>query len=285
MKLRCEGKWHAEIERHFCAFLDQMPSEAAPELTVVETSRAPRKKGCQTIGGLSPEVVIRLSEGTPPVAFASNKVTTRSILRLAKRYPDISTWRRSRWLLFLRHALEFPLLSILENRHGYIPIHASTVVGPSGATLILGDNGAGKSTLACWAVDELGLALGSDNFSPCDGVSVLGFPGVPKPKPGRALPEHRPVGMTVPVKAVIGMGFDLTGKPSRRASSLLQYLAHNGEAHRATGWALAFGGDWQKSAATDARVADLLARLPSTSYNWSSDTTNGIKEFMAENCA
>lgn len=63
---------------------------------------------------------------------------------------------------------------------GIIPIHASTVLTPKGAVLIIGGSGAGKSTLAC-AMMNKGFDILGDDIAPVtvrDGRAIV-HPGPP----------------------------------------------------------------------------------------------------------
>ena len=181
--LTSDGRWGGHLEHHLHAFLVPADELLPPSFTLNEVSHTTDLHGSR-LTSPSREVSLRYLDSEPPQIFAQTVLTARATLRLIKRYPDTAIWRRSRWLIFLTDAFELPLLASLEYQFGYVPIHAATVFGPAGAVLILGSNGAGKSTLTYRASQTLRVGLAADNFSPCDGNSVVGFPGDPKPKPG-----------------------------------------------------------------------------------------------------
>lgn len=260
------------IRDHFQGFLGSDAADTA--FTLIErrtTTQAP-------LALSTDEVQVRVTDPRSRVFEVNKHLTLRSTLRLTKRLPDIGRWQRSRWLLFLRHAIELPVLASLEFDSGYIPLHAATIYGPDGAVLLLGHNGAGKSTLACRMVNRLGVQLGADNFSPTDGINVINFPGHPKSKPGDNLPTLRTKPGCMTVRAVVTLGIT----PRERA--LHTYLSENEESHRSTAWTGAFEGSTDVCRRNDALVASRLARLPSVSYSRDSQSLNAVTDFIGAYC-
>lgn len=232
----------------------------------------------------SREVAIEWLDSMPPIGVVSGRLTVRAAMRFAKRYPDIVNWQRGRWLLFLRHAFELPLLAALDYHHGFVPVHAATVFGSKGAVLILGHNGAGKSTLACRLSENVGVELAADNFSPSDGTRVLCFPGAPKPKPGSSLPAVRPERGSVDVRGVVSVGLDLGDTRPQRLRGLRSYLQHDHEAHRGTVWGTVFGDGKSRTAKNDQSAAETLSKLPSLNYEWRGGSYGEVEKFVREHC-
>jgi hypothetical protein len=282
--LNSDGRWGRQLKRHLDAFSLPAPgSQPAASFGLTEVSRTADPHGSR-LRSPSGEVSLRYLGGNPPQIFARTVLTPKATLRFIKRYPDTAFWRRSRWLLFLRYAFELPLLASLEYQFGYVPLHAATVFGPAGAVVILGSNGAGKSTLAYRTSRALQVGLTSDNFSPCDGDTVVGFPGAPKPKPGADPLPLRPSQGIVDVRGIVTVGFGLGNTHAERTAGLHQYLLTEQEGHRGTCWDQVFGGDPLQSARNNAVVTKRLSDMPTYSYDWQNNDSRGVEKFIGGLC-
>lgn len=238
----------------------------------------------RSVVGRSSEVALTLTGPDLKHVTAALRTTPRSLARRMKRCGDVDHYREGRWSLLLRNAFELPALASLEYQYGYVPVHAATLSGTSGAVILLGPNGAGKSTLACELDAKLPLTFMSDNFTPCDGERVLSFPGAPRPKPGGELPLLLPTDRRAPLRAVVAVGFSLPDRTQERIRAFANYLAQDYDAHRGTGWADAWGGPKAASvaAANNQEVGRKLSALPYLSYDWTRDPSADVVSFVKE---
>lgn len=279
-----QGRWYSQLRDHLDEFI--VPSEALGCGSHFVLVVSPIRTGAlgSRLRVRSREVAVRWLVSNPPIATVTGRMTVRACLRWVKRLPNLASWRHGRWLLFLRHAFEMPVLAALDYHNGFVPVHAATVVGPEGAVLIIGGNGAGKSTLACRLADDLGVNFAADNFTPCDGARILSFPGAPKPKPGDSLSGARPRRLEADALGILSVGLELGGSDSQRELALHAYLQSDREAHRGTAWASAFGDGQVRTADNDRSVAKMLSALPYRGYNWRTDGYEEVKAFVRGRC-
>lgn len=284
IRVEPDNPWAKNLEAHLREFI--IKEDQGLSADIIFGGRGPRSEHMHRVEGLHKEVAVWLDSRSEWNTSANNRLTVRSALRLVKRFPNFANWTHSRWLLFLRYGFEMPLLAVLENEHGFIPIHGATLIGEGGAVLLIGENGAGKSTLACAAASQLGLELGSDNFTPYDGERVLGFPGPPKSKPGETLPPYRPISGSWPLKAVVMVGFPASRLGAEPREQIWSYLRENDEAHHGTGWEDAFPLESVSDHVNRvARLSYKLGALPTLEYAWQSQSESSAISFIGEHCA
>lgn len=78
----------------------------------------------------------------------------------------------------MRWAIHFPIFSFLQERLGWILLHASAVARDDKALVFCGLNKVGKSTLAMYLCQDLGYKFMTDNFLLADSQYIYGFPEV-----------------------------------------------------------------------------------------------------------
>lgn len=279
LQLQSDGPWTSRLHNHLGAF--QVAGEQDPPDLIWTHHR--NRSSYRQVTLSTREVGAAYDDAILAHVYAWSRQDHRSLLRLVKRFPNIAYWSETRWLVFLRHAFELPVLAALESFHGYIPVHASTIVGPTGAVIILGSNGAGKSTLAFNAQRDLKLTFGSDNFTPCNGLVVSGFPGSPKPKPGQPPMPTVPSPHLTPVKGIVTAGFSTGRTQASRKAELYKYFDADREAHRNTPWQRTFRQAYEDTDANNRSVSDLLSRQPFIYHDWRTGSRSAL-DFIGECC-
>lgn len=278
--VEAKGELAERFTRHVHGFEALSSSETHWSLRI--ENEGPKFDLLEPVSSRSKEVQIGLRREPQLAVSARLRPTATSVLRRLKRVGNAEHWREGRWSLLLRNAFELPFLALLEYEYGMVPVHAATLGDSGGAVMLLGHNGAGKSTLACKLMDRLPLDFLSDNFSPCDGKTVVSFPGRPRPKPGDVLPSVQPVNRTALLRGVVFVGLDAPHNLGDRRVSLTSYLNEDFDAHRGSGWSYALGGaaNHYTSEQNNARVARLIATLPYFSYSRDRHSVSSVADFV-----
>jgi hypothetical protein len=219
------------------------------------------------------EVWLEVDGADPPRVDGGLRVTPRAAYRAVKWARRRGAFEESRRQLLLRHAFEHPLMILLDVEHGCFCLHAATAMKDGEAVMFLGGNGAGKTSAAVQLVREGGYRLLADNFTPCDGSSVHGFPGRTRPKePGRRDQLQLPEPLTARVSSVVLL--NAAGRSGevgreRRLAELQSYIAREREDHRDSPLFPVLAGRLGRDVrSSDQRVIRTLAEVRMVEYDW-----------------
>jgi hypothetical protein len=266
------------IRRRYELFREAGTSTEEPDLSLSIGFSDPTDEDDLVVRTGLGEVRLTLSRSLPLSCRGSLGLTPRALGRAVKRAARPAFWRDGRRELLYRHAFEHPLTAMLDGSAGYATLHAATVSRADRALMFLGTNGAGKTTAALQLVRAYGFDLIADNFSPCDGRHVLGFPGLPRPKPSgpshlrMALPSPRP--RRAKLEAVVflapGEGTKLL-RPTEASRQLNRYVTEEREDHRDTALFRHLRSLLCISTSAMPTVIERLGELPVLRYDWRQD--------------